>query len=369
LIASVFLPLAFISLIVQLVFQILIRSGLKKIESNSDNNLTGPRAPLSVIIVARNEKGNLKKYLPSVLASEYEFFELVLVDDYSTDNTKAIMDEFAAKDKRVIVVGNKGKLKGKKGALTTGVQAATHDNLVFTDADCYVTSEWLTHFALAYESGSDFVIGHGAYDRGRSWFSEFYSFNAHKSAMLYFASAAYSMPYMCVGRSMGYKKSLFLSSNGFTDHANIESGSDDLFLQTVKGSAKIALNPQAISFSKAPSSIKRWIIQRRRHLGAGRYYPFKVLALIFAYEISNLLIPLVYLFLLFTKSDHLPLLTLLLIVRIVLFRSNTQVFSSLVKSNDDISQLWWSEYPMSWLNALISVNIGLMKKEAWTTRR
>jgi hypothetical protein len=111
------------------------------------------------------------------------------------------------------------------------------------------------------------------------------------------------------------------------------------------------------------------MVQRKRHLGAGKHYPFNILLMIFLYEITNLLIPLAYLFLLFTKSEHIPLLTFLVIIRILLFRSNAQIFSGLICSNDDISQLWWTEYPMSWLNALISMNIGLMKKEAWTTRR
>lgn len=368
LISTFFIISAICALLVQLVFQLVIRSGLNKVKPSADD-FDLDEMPLSVIIVARDEESNLRRNLPSVLASQYSNFEVVLVDDYSSDRTKLVMEEFASIDKRVKVVVNKEAFPGKKGALNIGIEAASNEYLVFTDADCKLDKEWLRHFAVAYASGGDFVVGHGAYDRGTSWFSEFYAFEAHRSAMLYFAAAAQAAPYMCVGRSMGYSKSLFNKSEGFKPFKHIQSGSDDLFLQSVKGVARISLVPSAVTYSLSPSSIKRWMVQRKRHLGAGKHYPFNILLMIFLYEITNLLIPLAYLFLLFTKSEHIPLLTFLVIIRILLFRSNAQIFSGLIRSNDDISQLWWTEYPMSWLNALISMNIGLMKKEAWTTRR
>ncbi len=368
LISSLFAVTAFVVLIIQLIMQVLMRSGLQKIENAHDIAIK-TALPLSVIVVAKNEAFNLKKNLPSLLACNYPNFEVVLVDDYSEDTTFSVMMDFAAADPRVKVIKNKHQKSGKKNALKTAIGVASNEYLVFTDADCTVGPDWLTSFSKAFNAQANFVIGHGAYERGETWFSEFYAFEAHKSAMLYFAAASHSFPYMCVGRSMAYTKALFHSTSGFDRHAHIQSGSDDLFLQSVKSKAQFSLHPEAVSFSISPSSIKRWMVQRKRHLSAGTHYPISALVLIFCYEVSNLLTPLVYLFLLFSKHPQLPLITLLLIARILLFRSNAQKFSGLVKSTDDVSQLWWTEYPMSWLNALISMNIGWMKKEAWTTRR
>ena len=345
-----------------------IRKGLKKLPI--DRARAGDSSiPISVIIAAKNEAANLQKNLGFIQNQNYQDFEIVLVNDNSSDETHSVMTDFAARDERIRVLSLDDSLSGKKEALKAGIDAANYERLVFTDADCQVEAEWLSGFADAFDRGGDFVIGYGAYRLNDSWFSSMYSFDAFRSAMLYFSAAANGLPYMCVGRSMGYTRSLFQNSEGFASYAHIESGSDDLFLQSVEDSAHIEMIPAAVSYSEPPTSFGRWLIQRKRHLGAGIHYPKSVLALLIIYEGSNILLPIILVLLLMSENQFLSLFSIAIILRVTLFYLNTQTFSRLVKSNDDLSQLWWTEYPMSWLNALISMNIGLKKKEAWTTRR
>lgn len=98
-----------------------------------------PRAHrVSVIIPARNEAATIETVIQSVLATAHENFEIIVVDDRSTDATAAIVERFAGQDPRVRLVHG-AELPpgwyGKPWACVQGWRAATGDVLLFTDAD------------------------------------------------------------------------------------------------------------------------------------------------------------------------------------------------------------------------------------------
>ena len=88
---------------------------------------------VSVIIPARNEAPNLGRLLASLLALDYGSYEVIVVDDDSTDATLAVASEFDA------IIVRTGGLQpgwtGKNYACHLGAMAATGDWLLFTDAD------------------------------------------------------------------------------------------------------------------------------------------------------------------------------------------------------------------------------------------
>lgn len=95
---------------------------------------------LSIVVPACNEAEHIKAALTSLLAQDYPRFELVVVDDRSTDATGAVVDRLAAKNPRIqalhIEALPEGWL-GKVNALNEGVRAARGDWYLFTDADVY----------------------------------------------------------------------------------------------------------------------------------------------------------------------------------------------------------------------------------------
>jgi len=107
--------------------------------------------PVSVVICAKNEAENLKKFLPSVINQDYPNFQIVLINDASYDDTFEVMEEFANKHnniKLVNVVNNEAFWANKKYALTLGIKAAKHNHLLFTDADCKPLSKhWITEMS------------------------------------------------------------------------------------------------------------------------------------------------------------------------------------------------------------------------------
>lgn len=94
---------------------------------------------VSVVIPARNEEANLGACLESLAGQTGVAFEIIVVDDHSTDRTRDIAAPFAAKEPTKVRVIEAGPLPqgwtGKNHAVVTGARAARGEWLLFTDAD------------------------------------------------------------------------------------------------------------------------------------------------------------------------------------------------------------------------------------------
>jgi len=102
-----------------------------------------PLPAVSVVIAARNAARTLRACLVSLMAQRYHEHEAIVVDDGSTDATRAI----AASIPGVRLLDGGGH--GPSAARNAGVQAARHDIVAFTDADCTVPPDWLDHLVVA----------------------------------------------------------------------------------------------------------------------------------------------------------------------------------------------------------------------------
>jgi glycosyltransferase involved in cell wall biosynthesis len=100
------------------------------------------RCKISVIIPVFNTEKYLQRCVDSVLSQTFSDFELILVDDCSTDGSPAICDEYARKDARVKVIHN-AQNQGSSKARKTGLDAASGDYVLFVDSDDWVESDML----------------------------------------------------------------------------------------------------------------------------------------------------------------------------------------------------------------------------------
>jgi GT2 family glycosyltransferase len=99
-----------------------------------------PATPrVSVVVCTYNGGRTLDQCLRSLLALDYPDFEVIVVDDGSTDDTPSILARFP--DVRVIRQPN----NGLSVARNVGLEAATGEIVAYTDSDCYADSDWLTH--------------------------------------------------------------------------------------------------------------------------------------------------------------------------------------------------------------------------------
>ncbi len=99
----------------------------------------------SIILPVYNAERTLLRVVDSIRVQSFYYFELLLVDDGSTDGSGAIVDEYAARDKRIQVWHTENR--GASAARNEALQHVKGGFVVFCDADDWVDSDWLQAFA------------------------------------------------------------------------------------------------------------------------------------------------------------------------------------------------------------------------------
>jgi GT2 family glycosyltransferase len=112
---------------------------------------TAPRA--SVVICVYNRPGPVVLCLDSLLRSDYTDFEIVLVDDGSTDDTPARLDDFKrAHPERAVTIVRQARNGGLSAARNAGVRSARGEFVLFTDSDCVAEPGWLGAMLKGFEA-------------------------------------------------------------------------------------------------------------------------------------------------------------------------------------------------------------------------
>ncbi len=137
-----------------------------------------PTTKASVIIAARNEENNIVHLLNALKQQVYhkDFFEIIVVDDSSTDNTKDAVINFIQEncDLNISVLDSEGT--GKKQAVYTGIKNASFDFIVTTDADCYVGNMWLWKLVSYYEKyAPKLIMAPVVYNDEKGFFQKLFS--------------------------------------------------------------------------------------------------------------------------------------------------------------------------------------------------
>lgn len=253
------------------------------------------QGPVSVIICARNEEENLLQYLPLFLEQEYPEFEIVVVDDCSLDNTANVLRAFQnnhPKLKVVPVYETERFYGGKKYGITLGIKAASHEHLLFSDADCRPASkQWLQQMVAPFSEKKSVILGYGAYQKEPGMLNRLIRFDTLSIAVNYFAFALAGWPYMAVGRNLAYKRSLFFEHKGFAKHLHLLSGDDDLFINQVANGENTAVVMQetARTNSRAKTTYSDWWYQKKRHLTTASHYRWYYQMALISMSFSQLL--------------------------------------------------------------------------------
>lgn len=263
--------------------------------------------PLSILVCARNEAQNLIENVPFLLKQDYPAFEILLINDASTDETAAVIDAFAAKNQSVRAINIKNKepeFSGKKYALAKAIAAAQYEHLLFMDADCRPLSpNWAQEMAQGFKDKKQIVLGYGSYSAiNHSWLNKIIRFETVLTAIQYFGYAKNGNAYMGVGRNLGYTKNVFQSQNGFSAHKTISSGDDDLFVNSAATPFNVSsvFSEQSFSVSRPKTTWTDWFLQKRRHVSVANRYKKRHQLSLGLFYLSQFLPYLLFIFLLFS---------------------------------------------------------------------
>ncbi len=281
------------------------------------------KAPLavSVILCARNEATNLQNNLELILTQDYPIFEVIVVNDDSSDETAAILAHFNQKYKHLKVIGvTQKKQMGKKAALSRGIKAAQYDWVLLTDADCRPQSPyWIGQMQLGAADQTEIILGYGPYIAEPTAVNCWVQYETIYVAIQYFSLALWQMPYMGVGRNLMYKKILFEQQNGFASHAHLMSGDDDLFIHQAATSqnTQIEIDKNSFMYSAAPSSWGKLYQQKNRHYSSSSHYQWYFKLILGLLSLSHSIFYLGYFFFIIYNIWN-PIFLAILIARIFL---------------------------------------------------
>jgi cellulose synthase/poly-beta-1,6-N-acetylglucosamine synthase-like glycosyltransferase len=266
------------------------------------NHLLPPaeRQPVTILICAKNEAANLQKHLPSILAQRYcnesgkALFEVLVVNDGSKDDTEAILKALKLKYENLRHVGTSNlkerRFKGKKHALSVGLESAKYEWLLLTDADCEPASaDWLAYMVSPLATGKKIVAGYSGYRRGTGILNAITRWETLHAFMQYSTYILAGKPYMAVGRNMACTREIATAAQRSPVWNALPSGDDDLMVSICGTAGNVALVADGASFThtEPKATWREWIKQKQRHLSTGKYYKTSSKILLGAYGISH----------------------------------------------------------------------------------
>ncbi|HVI44519.1 MAG TPA: glycosyltransferase [Chitinophaga sp.] len=215
---------------------------------------------VTVIIPARNEADNLPPLLNALQQQTYpaSLLEVIVIDDFSTDDTAGIVERFPADNIRVLRMqdhlNREQRLNSyKKKAIEMAVGFATGDLIVTTDADCVMGQRWIETIVQSYEIHKPkFIAAPVSFYKEQNFFKKLQSLDFMTMQGITGAAAQLRAGAMCNGANLAYEKSAFYEVGGFTGIDSIASGDDMLLMYKI-----YSAYPEGVMYLKSEEAIVR----------------------------------------------------------------------------------------------------------------
>ena len=227
------------------------------------------RIDISVIICARNEERTIGVLLDELMRQICRAKEIIVVDDGSVDRTADIVASFPA----VKLIRTSGI--GKKRALKLGVEAATCDLIVCTDADCSVSDTWLQSIASCFATyNPSLIIAPVRMTANHTCWQQLQAVEFLSLAAVTAGSALSGHPTMCNGANLAFRREVWLRS--FDDLKMEEPSGDDMFFMMYckkQGeSIRYLKSPEAMVSIAPNETFTQFFNQRRRWVSKSKSY-------------------------------------------------------------------------------------------------
>lgn len=226
---------------------------------NSAPNFAGK---VSIIVPGFNEEVTAEKTIDNLLLIDYEDFEIIFVDDGSTDNTyQKLQDKFGDNEKVTIRTKENG---GKSSALNTGIRLASGEFIVCIDADTQLRHDAVQEL-IKYFGNEEVAAVAGNVKVGNERNSWTYWQSIEYVTSQNFDRRAFDV-LNCItvipGAIGAFRKSAILET-GLFEHDTLAEDCE-LTMRLLKAGYRVRYNPKAIAVTEAPENLKQFIKQRTR---------------------------------------------------------------------------------------------------------
>lgn len=259
---------------------------------------------VTVIVPARNEAANIGNLLHDLDLQVYpkDLFEVIIIDDFSEDNTYQLCSDYAAKHQNIKVYKLQELIPNgtvteayKKKAIEAAVQLANGRLIITTDADCRLQQHWIHSIVSFYEKEKCVLIAAPVgYYQEKTRFQHFQALDFCGMQAITAAMINMEIYNMANGANLAYEKQAFLDVNGY-QHIDQKASGDDMFLiykiaKRFPDKVKFLKNKAAIVLTKPMHTLQDFLQQRFRWTSKSASYQDKrvtlILGLIYLFVLS-----------------------------------------------------------------------------------
>ncbi len=215
-----------------LFFLLVIKCGIGKTKKFTGNSETNPTC--SIVIPFRNESENLPVIISDLreMAFDDQPPEVIFVNDHSDDKWeehRAISDEVPW----IRFIDQKQGMNGKKKAIEYGIEHASGEIILVTDADCRLPKEWMKTLLSRFDAETGFVAGGVKYPVNGTFFKKFQAYEFGGLLLAGAGLARAGKPIICSAASMAFRKELFEKVNGYEASRHLASGDDEFLMRAI----------------------------------------------------------------------------------------------------------------------------------------
>ncbi len=233
---------------------------------------------ISVVIAFRNEEAHLHDLINDLAALAYvkDCFEVILVDDHSTDRSMGVVRKEIGNLRNFRAIELPEENSGKKQALDFGIRQAKFEIIATSDADCRFDPQWLWQISTYFEKEeTQLLVGAVKLKSGASLFSRLQALEF--SSLIGSAAATIGLghPVMCNGANLSFRIAAFVEVGGYDDNIAIPSGDDEFLMRKI-----FRKYPDGVSFlnvqeavvtSQPQSTLSGFLSQRIRWAGKWKH--------------------------------------------------------------------------------------------------
>lgn len=229
-------------------FLLTVMKGLRELKPSASS---ADRPFVSVIIAARNEEPTIAECLASIVGQDYpkDLYEIIIVDDHSTDRTIEVAQAFSTKQAqpsvKVLSLHHPNNGTGKPTAIAYGIKNSQGEIILCTDADCVVPSKWISSMVQSFEPQVAFVAGPVTEKPGTTFFAKIQGLEFLGLITTGAGLIGAGTPIICNGANIAYRKSAFAEVNGYGEAST--SCDDETLMQRIstRNIGSIAFNAGA----------------------------------------------------------------------------------------------------------------------------